>query len=108
VNYVSGYFGAIGENRRLKRELVQMRQWRDVAVALKDRNDRLEAALGLRTEPPIAMATARVVLDSRGPFANSRLANAGSEDGVVVGNPVMSDRGLIGRIVGVSPHISRV
>ena len=108
VNYVSGYFGAIGENRRLKRELAEMRQWRDVAVALKDRNDRLEAALGLRTEPPIPMVAARVVLDSRGPFANSRLANAGSAEGVVVGNPVMSDRGLIGRVVGVSPHISRV
>jgi len=108
VNYVTGYFGAISENRRLKRELTEMRQWRDVAVALKDRNERLEAALGLRTEPPIPMATARVVLDSRGPFANSRLADAGSDAGIVVGNPVMSDRGLLGRIVGVSPHISRV
>lgn len=108
VNYVAGYFGAIGENRQLKRELAEMRQWRDVAVALKDRNDRLTAVLGLRTEPPIPMVTARVVLDSRGPFANSRLANAGSRDGVVIGNPVMSDRGLVGRIVGVSPHISRV
>jgi rod shape-determining protein MreC len=77
-------------------------------VALKDRNERLEAALGLRTEPPIPMATARVVLDSRGPFANSRLADAGSDAGIVVGNPVMTDRGLLGRIVGVSPHISRV
>jgi rod shape-determining protein MreC len=108
VNYVTGYFGAVSENRRLKRELTQMRQWRDVAVALKDRNERLEAALGLRTEPPIPMATARVVLDSRGPFANSRLADAGSDAGIVVGNPVMTDRGLLGRIVGVSPHISRV
>ncbi|MGE5501986.1 MAG: rod shape-determining protein MreC [Ignavibacteriales bacterium] len=108
VNYVAGYFGAIGENRRLKRELAEMRQWRDVAIALKDRNERLESVLGLHTEPPIPMITARVVLDSRGPFANSRLANAGAADGVVVGNPVMSDRGLVGRIVGLSPHISRV
>jgi rod shape-determining protein MreC len=108
VNYVTGYFGAVSENRRLKRELTQMRQWRDVAIALKDRNDRLESVLGLHTEPPIPMVTARVVLDSRGPFANSRLANVGSADGVQAGNPVMSDRGLIGRIVGLSPHISRV
>jgi rod shape-determining protein MreC len=108
VNYVAGYFGAVSENRRLKRELTQMRQWRDVAIALKDRNDRLESVLGLHTEPPIPMVTARVVLDSRGPFADSRLANVGSADGVQVGNPVMSDRGLVGRIVGLSPHISRV
>jgi len=108
VNYVAGYFGAISENRRLKRELAEARQWRDVAIALKDRNERLESVLGLHTEPPIPMVTARVVLDSRGPFANSRLANVGTADGVVVGNPVMSDRGVVGRIVGLSPHISRV
>ena len=46
--------------------------------------------------------------DSRGPFANTRLANVGSEAGVVVGNPVMSDRGLVGRVVGVTHGVSRI
>lgn len=54
------------------------------------------------------MVTARVVTDSRGPFANARLANAGSDAGVVVGYPVLSERGLVGRIVGVSGNASRV
>ncbi len=54
------------------------------------------------------MATGRVVLDSRGPFANTRLADVGSEKGVKVGNPVMSDRGLVGRVVGVTNGASRV
>ena len=97
ANFIGSYWNAANENRRLKRELAEMRQWRAVAVALKDRNERLEAVLGLRTEPPIPMATARVVLDSRGPFGNARLANAGSNAGIAIGNPVMTERGLVGR-----------
>ena len=48
------------------------------------------------------MVAARVVTDSRGPFANTRLANAGAEKGVKVGNPVMSENGLVGRVIGVT------
>jgi rod shape-determining protein MreC len=64
--------------------------------------------LGLKTDPPIAMVAARVVLDSRGPFANTRLANAGKEKGIRTGNPVMSENGLVGRIMGVTTGASRV
>ena len=67
-----------------------MRQWRDVALALRDTNDRYKALLGLRTDPPIPMVAARVVTDSRGPFANARLADAGKEKGVIIGNPSLS------------------
>jgi rod shape-determining protein MreC len=85
-----------------------MRQWRDVAIALRDTNDRYRTLLGLKTDPPIPMVAARIVTDSRGPFANTRLANSGSEKGVKAGNPVMSENGLVGRIIGVTTGASRV
>jgi rod shape-determining protein MreC len=108
VDGVRGYFFAVSENRRLRAELENMRQWRDVAIALRDTNERYRNLLGLKTDPPIPMVAARIVTDSRGPFANSRLANAGSEDGVKPGNPVMSENGLVGRVVGVTNGVSRV
>jgi rod shape-determining protein MreC len=108
VDTVRGYFFAVSENRRLKAELKEMRQWRDVAIALRDTNDRYRTLLGLRTDPPISMVAARIVTDSRGPFANTRLANSGSEKGVKPGNPVMSENGLVGRIIGVTTGASRV
>lgn len=108
VEGIRGYFFAVSENRRLRAELDNMRQWRDVAIALRDTNERYRAVLGLKTDPPIPMATARIVTDARGPFANSRLANAGSEKGIRPGNPVMSENGLVGRIVGVTDGVSRV
>jgi rod shape-determining protein MreC len=79
-----------------------------VAIALKNENGRYRSLLGLKTDPPIPMVAARVVLDSRGPFADTRIANAGREVGVRPGNPVMSEYGLVGRVIGVTANASRV
>jgi rod shape-determining protein MreC len=108
VGFMGSYFFTAGENRRLKQRLVVLQQQADEAVRLKDENERLRAVLGVRTDPPIDMVTARVVTDSRGPLANYRLANAGSKDGVMVGFPVLSERGLVGRVVGVSNGASKI
>ncbi|WP_421930983.1 rod shape-determining protein MreC [Phenylobacterium sp.] len=102
------YLFAVSENRRLKAELKETRQWRDVAIALRDTNDRYKSLLGLKTEPPIPMVAARTVSDSRGPFANTRLANAGIEKNIQPGNPVMSESGLVGRVIGVTRGASRI
>src|ERR1700740_2149003 len=53
VDAIRGYFFAVSENRRLKGELRDMRQWRDVAFALKNENNRYRSLLGLKTDPPI-------------------------------------------------------
>ena len=108
VDYVQSYFFAVSENRRLKAELKEAQQWKVAAIALRDTNDRYKALLGLKTDPPIPMVAARAVADSRGPFANTRLINAGDERGVTVGNPVMSENGLVGRVIGVTHGAARV
>jgi hypothetical protein len=92
----------------LKRELAELQPWRDQAIALKNVNARYETMLGIRPEPPVAMQTARSILDARGPFSKARLIDAGSSKGVKVGNPVINEHGLVGRIVGTSPGISRM
>ena len=102
------YLFAVAENRRLKAELKEARQWRDAAISLRDTNERYKSLLGLKTEPPIPMVAARTVTDSRGPFANTRLANVGSAENIQPGNPVMSENGLVGRIIGVTRGASRV
>jgi rod shape-determining protein MreC len=108
VDAVRDYFDAGAQNAELKAELKVMRQWRDQAIALKDENVRYRTLLGLKTDPPISMVAARVVTDSHGPFADTRLANTGAERGVKVGNPVMSENGLVGRVIGVTDGASRV
>ncbi|RZJ43447.1 MAG: rod shape-determining protein MreC, partial [Brevundimonas sp.] len=96
------------ENRRLKAELAELQPWRDQAIALKNVNARYEAMLGLRTEPAVAMVTARSVSEARGPFVNARLIDVGTDKGVRLGNPVLNEHGLVGKIVGSSGGISRL
>ena len=105
---VGAYVMAGDQNRRLKAQLSQTLLLADQLRALSAENARLRGLLGVKTEPPLPMVSARVVLDARGPFANTRLADVGSAQGVVEGNPVLSERGLVGRVIGVSPGMSRI
>jgi rod shape-determining protein MreC len=105
---IGGYFFAASENRRLRAELTAAQAWRERAVALAAENTRYRALLGLSVDPPVPMVTARAVGESRGPYANTRLINAGSDRGVRVGHPVLSENGLVGRVIGVSPRVSRI
>ena len=107
-DYVGGYFFAVSENRRLKRELAELQPWRDQAIALKNVNARYETMLGIRPEPPVEMRTARSITDTRGPFSRARLLDVGAAKGVKVGNPVINEHGLVGRVVGTSPNVSRL
>ena len=108
VEGIRGYFFAVSENRRLKEELREAREWQVAAMALRDTNDRYKALLGLKTDPPIPMVAARTVSEARGPFSNTRLANSGKEKGIRPGNPVMSENGLVGRVIGVTDGASRI
>lgn len=107
-DYIDDYFMAVYENRRLRAELAELRAQQDAVVALQNLNARYEALLGLRTEPPVPMVHARSVSESRGPFRKSRLIDVGARRGVRVGNPVINEHGLVGRVVGVTPSVSRV
>ena len=108
LNAIRDYIFAGQENRHLREQIEQLKGWRDQAIALQNLNDRYRSLLALKTDPPIPMVTAQLVTDSRGPFANTRMANVGGEHGVIVGNPVMAEHGLVGRIVGVAHNASRV
>jgi rod shape-determining protein MreC len=105
---LSDYFFAVRENRILKKKVQELSQYRDAYLEMKDVNERYEKLLNLRTEPPVETVTARSVLVSRGPFNNNRLIDAGSDKHIAFGNPVITDQGLVGRVVGISPNVSRV
>jgi rod shape-determining protein MreC len=108
IDAIGGYFYAVSENRRLKARIRDLESWRDEAVALRNVNERYEALLKLKTDPPAPSVAARSILDVRGPFGNARVVDAGAAAGVQVGDPVMSEHGVVGRVVGVVPHASRV
>jgi len=108
TSWLDDYLFAVRENRILKKKVAELSQYKDAYVEMKDINTRYEALLNLRTEPPVETVTARSVSVARGPFNNNRLIDAGADKKIAFGNPVITDQGLVGRIVGVSPHVARV
>ncbi len=105
---IAAYIDAGSQNAALRRELIVMRGWRDTALGLAQENARLRSLLEVRTDPPIPLVAARTILESRGPFSQSRLADVGADRGVGEGNPALSEHGLIGRVTGVAAHACRI
>lgn len=107
-DHVGDYFFAVSENRRLKDQIAELQAAEDANIALRNVIARYEAMLGIQVQPEVPMLTARSISESRGPFARSRLVDVGSARGVRVGNPIINEHGLVGRVVGTSPRVSRV
>lgn len=96
------------QNQELRRELQQMRAWREAALQLEQRNAQLLDLAQVRLDPQLTHVTGVVMADAGSPYRKSVLINVGSRDGIVDGWAVMDGLGLAGRIAGVGQRSSRV
>jgi len=96
------------ENAILKQQNARLMQWQTVARKLQAENIALQNLLGVVHDKNANYVSARVIAGSGGAFANMLIVNAGEIDGVRKGQVVISDRGIIGRISGVSNRSARV
>ena len=96
------------QNQDLRRELQQMRAWREAALQLEQENARLLDLNNVSLDPALTFITGVVMADSGSPFRQSVLLNVGRRDGIVDGWPTMDGIGLVGRISGVGQNTARV
>lgn len=91
--------------RQLNKDLsVQVMQYRDAALKV----EKLRAMLEFKERSPMKLLAAVVVGKSTIQLRNFATLNVGSKDGVQEGMPVITERGLAGRIVGVNANNSVV
>jgi len=102
------YQGLAQQNADLRRELQQMKAWKEAALQLEQENAKLRDLNNVRLDPKLTYVTGVVLTDSGSPFRQSVLLNIGSRDGIIDGWPVMDGIGLVGRIAGVGQETSRV
>lgn len=102
------YWDASHQNAQLKRERELMLQRIVEAKAISLENRELKASLQLRehTRAPVAMG--RVVGSSFSSVRRYAIFSAGRSDGVEVGMPVRSSKGLIGRVIDAGALSSRI
>ena len=96
------------QNQQLRRELQQMKAWREAALQLEQKNARLLDLNQVRLDPRLTHVTGVVLADSGSPFRQSVLLNVGARDGIRDGWATMDGIGLVGRISGVGQTTSRV
>ncbi|MBF9035037.1 rod shape-determining protein MreC [Rhodobacterales bacterium HKCCE2091] len=96
------------QNEQLRRELQQMRAWREAALQLEQENARLRELSRVQLDPELTFVTGVVLADSGSPFRRSVLLNVGARDGILDGWAVMDGLGVVGRISGVGEGSSRV
>lgn len=101
-------FDIYEENEKLREENRRLLAWKEAALRMEHQNARLEALLNVQLDPAIEYISGRVVTDTGGPFVQMFMVNIGARDGVIDGQAVIDEDGLVGRVLGAGRSASRV
>jgi rod shape-determining protein MreC len=99
---------AADENDQLKRRVQELEVELQSRESLRTENDRLKSLLQLKEETKYPILTAKVIGRDPSSWFNTSIINRGSMDGVKLNMPVVTDGGLVGRIMAVGPLTSQV
>ena len=108
VDGVSNLAGLRQENERLSDLVRDLESQVQATDALEEQVAQLEAINGLVAPEELATVTARINASGPSAFDNVRYIDKGSKDGIVAGQAVIDEDGLIGRVVLVSANAARV
>ncbi len=108
ISDAQSYSRIYQQNQELRRELQQMKAWKEAAIQLEQKNAKLLDLNNVKLNPKLTYTTGVVLTDSGSPFRQSALINIGRRDGVVDGWAAMDGLGLVGRISGVGKNSARV
>ncbi|MDR0218348.1 MAG: rod shape-determining protein MreC [Enterobacteriaceae bacterium] len=96
------------ENKTLLNELAIRKSELLLLSQLKQENARLRELLGSPLRGEEHMTISQVISGGMDPYRDQVVINKGAKDGVYEGQPVISDRGVVGQVVSVSQFSSRV
>jgi rod shape-determining protein MreC len=105
---IAGYYRAGSKNAELEQEMQIARVKVAEAEALKQENQRLKAAFGLRESEAKPVALARLIGSTSSSARRFAFISAGTAEGVQREMPVVSPMGLVGRVLEAGVHSSRV
>jgi len=108
VSGAGNYWDAAHQNGKLKAERAALRRQVIKAAAIFQENRQLKAALGLRQNNEAAVAAGRIVGSSFESPRRFAVLSVGRSDGVVIGMPVRTADGLVGRVIDAGEIASRV
>lgn len=108
LNVVTAYIEAGSKNARLREQLAIAKSKLIQARATEAENRRLRALLRLRDQRGQPVAAARLIGSTSTSSRRFALMSAGAAAGVMVGQPVRSPVGLVGRVLEVGTRTARI
>ncbi len=108
ISWISSYAGALNENVRLREDNIILSSQVARSREAQLENSRLRALLQYRDSTSTSMRSARIISKDITGRQNFMTLNVGSNDSVQIGMAVIDERGIIGKVVLVSPSYSRV
>lgn len=109
ISSIQNLFHTYEENDQLKRRIDELESLRSENRSYKEENDQLKEQLGLdSTLSNFERITASVIDRSPDSWQNIFIIDKGKADGIEVDMAVMGRKSLIGRIISVNNHSSKV
>ncbi|WP_129972346.1 MULTISPECIES: rod shape-determining protein MreC [unclassified Pseudomonas] len=109
---IASQFGSrtelVAENEKLKSENLLLQGRMQKLAALTEQNVRLRELLNSSALVNEKVEVAELIGMDPNPFTHRIIINKGERDGVVLGQPVLDARGLMGQVVELMPYTSRV
>ncbi|MGB1077445.1 MAG: rod shape-determining protein MreC [Bdellovibrionales bacterium] len=105
---ITSYQKLQADYQLLKDENETLMAWYHTAQLLQAENKSLKSLLNVQSIPVQSFMTAHVLSDFSSPYVQSVLLDVGEKDGIVIGQAIIADKGLLGRVVDVETSIARV
>nr|WP_082481216.1 rod shape-determining protein MreC [Pseudomonas sp. Leaf127] len=98
----------LAENEKLKTEALLLQGRLQKLAALTEQNVRLRELLNSSALVNEKVEVAELIGMDPNPFTHRIIINKGERDGVMLGQPVLDARGLMGQVVELMPYTARV
>jgi rod shape-determining protein MreC len=109
---VGDYFSSLSamqtENRKLKQEQVANGQSLQQVQQLTTENAQLRKLLSANERLPVNSVMSEILYDARDAFTRKIVVDRGSNHGVMPGQPVIDDTGVVGQVTRVFPFTSEI
>ncbi|MBZ0131008.1 MAG: rod shape-determining protein MreC [Rhodocyclaceae bacterium] len=109
---LGGYFSSLAavqrENVELKRKELESAKWLLRQQHLELENQRLRQLLDMKARQPVTSTLADILHAARDPFSRRVMVDKGSQHGIVAGQAVVDEAGVLGQVTRVYPLQSEV
>lgn len=108
AGYLTDVVTLKAENQKLRGEEVANAAVLLRAEQLSVENQELRRMLEVRERLPVTALMAQVLYEARDPFIRRVVLDRGSQEGVLLGQPVVDNKGVVGQVTRVFPISSEV